>query len=257
MEDDEDIIFPHPPAPVPSLQFDEEIVFSPQPHCAGVMLNWSPGPIFNTYPWSVHLSDCTSKLGYRPDRFTGEGDDTRIWLRSKMCMGLADSSKAECTSCRAVLVGKAVQALETRADNAPAHTPYQYLTQTQLIQMLRTVVAEKNALQLQVFNLSKRVKRASKRMSDHKHLLFALANHDIPRLHHLIRIALKQGAGVEEIIWRIEEAAQRLYSVKSFTPDERQFMRALKRLAGRKAVFAMSKIPWAPIHVHHCRVRSS
>ncbi|KAJ6607976.1 hypothetical protein B0H10DRAFT_1955815 [Mycena sp. CBHHK59/15] len=77
-------------------------------------------------------------------------------------------------------------------------------------------------------------------------LLFALANHDIPRLHHLIRIAVKQGAGVEEIIWRIEEAAQRLYSVKSFTPDERQFMRALKRLAGRKAVFAMSKFLGLP-----------
>ncbi|KAJ6573712.1 hypothetical protein B0H10DRAFT_1678050, partial [Mycena sp. CBHHK59/15] len=109
-----------------------------------------------------------------------------------------------CTSCRAVLVGKAIRLLESRAGNAPPHTPYQYLTHAQLIEMLRTVIVGKNVLQL-------------KRMSDHKRLLFALATHDIPRLHHLIHLAVKQGAGVDEIIWRIEEAAQRLYNVKSFT----------------------------------------
>ncbi|KAJ7736282.1 hypothetical protein B0H16DRAFT_1234436, partial [Mycena metata] len=135
-----------------------------------------------------------------------------------------------CTPCRAVLVGKAVQTLETRAHEAPPHTPYQYLNHAQLIEILRNVIAEKNALQLKVFSLSRQVSRTSKRMSDHKRLLMALATHDVPRLHHLVRLAVKNGAGVEEIIWRIEEAAKHLYHVKSFTPTEKEFMRAMKRM---------------------------
>jgi hypothetical protein len=83
-------------------------------------------------------------------------------------------------------------------------------------------------------------------MSDHKRFLMALATFDIPRLHHLIRIAIKQGLGVEEIISRIEEAAKRLYNVKSFTLAENKFMRLIKRLAGRKAVYAMSKFLGLP-----------
>ncbi|KAJ7477583.1 hypothetical protein FB451DRAFT_1032887, partial [Mycena latifolia] len=132
--------------------------------------------------------------------------------------------------CQAVLVGKAVHTVETRAATAQTHTPYQYLSQKQLIEMLRAVIAENNVLQLKVFNLSRQVARTSKRMSDHKRLLMALATHDIPRLHHLIRLAIKQGAGIEEIIWRIEEAAKRLYSVKDFTDTEKQFMRVIKRM---------------------------
>ncbi|KAJ7605499.1 hypothetical protein DFH06DRAFT_1384981 [Mycena polygramma] len=55
-----------------------------------------------------------------------------------------------------------------------------------------------------------------------------------------------QGAGIDEIIWRIEEAAKHLYNVKSFTENERQFMRVIKRMAGRKAVYAMSKFLGLP-----------
>ncbi|KAJ7255739.1 hypothetical protein C8J57DRAFT_1075475, partial [Mycena rebaudengoi] len=147
----------------------------------------------------------------------------------------------ECPFCGAILDGKQIQALETRAENAPAHTPHQYLTQSQLIDLLRAAIAEKNTLQLKVFTLSRQVSRISKRMSDHKRLVMALATHDIPRLHHLIRIAIKQGCGVEEILSRIEDADKNLYNVKSFTLAENKFMRLIKRMAGRKAVYAMSK----------------
>jgi hypothetical protein len=99
---------------------------------------------------------------------------------------------------------------------------------------------------MQVLTLSRQVSRASKRMSDHKRFLMALATHDIPRLHHLIRIAIKQGAGIEEILWRIEDAAKRLYNVKSFSTTEKKFMRLIKRMAGRKAVYAMSKFLGLP-----------
>ncbi|KAJ6611299.1 hypothetical protein B0H10DRAFT_1809889, partial [Mycena sp. CBHHK59/15] len=97
------------------------------------------------------------------------------------------------------------------------HTPYQYLSHEQLLDMLRACIAEKNELQLKILTLSKKLMRSSKRMADHKRLLFALATHDIPRLHHLICIAIKQRVGIKQITWRIEEATKILYKVKSFT----------------------------------------
>ncbi|KAK6996106.1 hypothetical protein R3P38DRAFT_2472855, partial [Favolaschia claudopus] len=193
--------------------------------CSGVMLNWAAGPIFKTYPWSVHLDECTAKLGFRPDRFTGEGDETRIWLRSDTCSGISDAGHAECTPCRRISDGKQIETMETRAKNAPPHTPYQYLSHAQLVSMLQKFADEKNTLQLKILSLTRQVGRTSKRLSDHKRLLMALATHDIPRLHHLIRLAIKQGAGIDEILWRIEDAAKRLYHVKSFTDSEKKFMR--------------------------------
>jgi hypothetical protein len=135
-----------------SPQFPDEnnTIFVAQANCPGVMLDWAPGPIFSTYPWTTHLSKCTTELGFKPDRFTGEGDDTRIWLRSNDCTKLLVPGEDECPFCRAILDGKQIQALETRAEKAPAHTPHQYLTQSQLIDLLRAAIAEKNALQLKV-----------------------------------------------------------------------------------------------------------
>ncbi|KAK7006524.1 hypothetical protein R3P38DRAFT_2476106, partial [Favolaschia claudopus] len=209
--------------------------------CPGVMLDWSPGPIFTTYPWSVHSDECTAKLGHRPDRFTGEGDETRIWLRSETCASLCDAGTTECTPCRQILAAKPVNDLEARANDAPPHTPYQYLSHAQLVKMVHSSADEKNALQLKILNLTRQVARTSRRISDHKRLLMALATHDVPRLHHLIRLAVKQGVGIDEILRRIEDAAKRLYNVKSFSDSEKKFMRLIKRMAGRKAVYAMSK----------------
>ncbi|KAF8142295.1 hypothetical protein K438DRAFT_1635851 [Mycena galopus ATCC 62051] len=145
-------------------------------------------------------------------------------------MTFADPGAANCSSCRTILTAKAVRTLESRAQEVPAHTPYQYLNQQQLIDMLWAVIEEKNGLQLKLLNLSRQVGRTARCMTDFKRFLMALATHDIPRLHYLIRIAVKQGVSVEEIIWRVEEAAKHLYSAKSFTETERKFMRAIKRL---------------------------
>jgi hypothetical protein len=103
----------------------------------------------------MHLSNCTTKLGYRPDRFTGEGDDTRIWLRSDDCSILVGDGVAQCSFCRDLLAAKPLQTLATRAQDALHHTAFQYLTQVQLIKKLQAVIAEKNALQLKVRSILK------------------------------------------------------------------------------------------------------
>ncbi|KAJ7253988.1 hypothetical protein C8J57DRAFT_1076474, partial [Mycena rebaudengoi] len=101
-------------------------------------------------------------------------------------------------SCR-----KASDRIRDQARNAAPHTPYQYLTPKQLVGKLRTANTQNNTLKLQILNLSKKVARTARRMSDHKRLVFALATHDVPRVHHLIRIAVKQNVGVDEIRSRI------------------------------------------------------
>jgi hypothetical protein len=80
-------------------------------------------------------------------------------------------------------------------------------------------------------------------MSDQKRLVMALSTCDVPRLSTLLRVAAKQRVGPNEMIRRIREAADTLrgYNVKSFSVTEKKLMRCMKRVAGRKGVYAMSK----------------
>ncbi|KAJ7140342.1 hypothetical protein C8R46DRAFT_1233789 [Mycena filopes] len=208
--------------------------------CPGVFLNWAAPDI---YPWGVHTS--RMNLPYRLDRFTGEGDLTRLWVRSSACTGSAGIAQPECASCRSVKVGQTVATLETRAESAPSHTPWAYLNQRQLVGGWRATVADKNEQHLKMLNMAKKAARSTSRMSDQKRLVMALSTYDVPRLSTLMRVAAKQRVGPKEMIKRISDAASALspggYRPKSFTDTEKKLMRCIKRFAGRKGVYALSK----------------
>jgi hypothetical protein len=97
--------------------------------CPGVRLNWAA---LDSYPWGIHMGSSPMNVPYRPERFTGLGDSTCLWVRSMSCTGSAGVSQLECGPCHAVMLGQALYTLETRAQSAPAHIPYQYLTPSSL-----------------------------------------------------------------------------------------------------------------------------
>ncbi|KAJ7849681.1 hypothetical protein B0H14DRAFT_3866837 [Mycena olivaceomarginata] len=208
--------------------------------CPGLLLDWAG---LDTYPWGVHLS--RMNLPYRLDHFTSEGDCTQLWVRSLACTGSAGMAQPECTSCHAVKVGQTLATLETRAETAPSHTPWGYLNQKQLIRGWRAATADKNEQHLKMLTMTKKAARSTSRMGDQKRLIMALSTCDIPRLSTLMRVAAKQRVGPKEMIKRISDAANTLspggYRPKSFTDTEKKLMRCMKRFAGRKGVYALSK----------------
>ncbi|KAJ7017645.1 hypothetical protein C8F04DRAFT_1200210 [Mycena alexandri] len=93
--------------------------------------------------------------------------------------------------------------------------------------------------------MTKKAARSTSRMGDQKRLVMALSTCDVPRLSTLMRVAAKQRVGPKEMIRRISDAASALspggYRPKSFTDTEKKLMRCMKRFAGRKGVYALSK----------------
>ncbi|KAJ7758774.1 hypothetical protein B0H14DRAFT_3166040 [Mycena olivaceomarginata] len=184
-------------------------------------------------------------LPYRLDHFTGEGDCTRLWVRSLACTGSAGMAQPECASCRAVKVGQTLATLETRAESAPSHTPCGYLNQKQLIHGWRAATADKNEQHLKMLTMTKKAARSTSRMGGQKRLIMVLSTCDIPRLSTLMRVAAKQRVGPKKMIKCINDAANALspggYRPKDFTDTEKKLMRCMKRFAGRKGVYALSK----------------
>ncbi|KAJ7478464.1 hypothetical protein FB451DRAFT_1396233 [Mycena latifolia] len=97
----------------------------------------------------------------------------------------------------------------------------------------------------QILNLAKKASRSTARMSDQKRLVMVISTHDVPHLSALMHLAVKQCVGPNEMIRRIRDSVRTLhpdgYSVKSFTDIEKKLMRCMKRSAGRKGVYALSK----------------
>jgi hypothetical protein len=108
--------------------------------CPGLHLNWAG---LDSYPWGIHMSSNRMNLPYRLDRFGGDGDSTRLYVRSTRCTGSAGVAQPQCAPCHSVKLGQALYTLETRAQTAPSHTPYQYLTQKQLVDALRQANTQK------------------------------------------------------------------------------------------------------------------
>ncbi|KAJ7758390.1 hypothetical protein B0H16DRAFT_1689376 [Mycena metata] len=220
--------------------FDNDDLTIPAVGCPGVLLDWAA---LDMYPWGVHKS--RMNLPYCLDHFAGEGDLTRVCVRSLLCTGSPGVAQPECSSCRSVKVGQTVATLKMRAEFAPSHTPWGYLNQQQLVTGWKAAEDFKNAQHLKMLSMTKKAARSTSRMSDHKRLIMALSTCDIPRLSTLMRVAAKQRAGPKEMIKRIADAATGLspngYSPKSFTDTEKKLMRCMKRFAGRKGVYALSK----------------
>ena len=72
-------------------------------------------------------------------------------------------------------------------------------------------------------------------LSDHKHLLIAMASGKVAHLDIVIWVGLQQKKGIKGVLASLEAAAQGLYQPKSFMEEE--YMRTLLfwRLGGNRA----------------------
>ncbi|KAJ7740481.1 hypothetical protein DFH07DRAFT_965361 [Mycena maculata] len=174
------------PGPNPRLTSIEDTAYVLQSACPEVLLEWASP---DGYPWGIHANSSRMNLPYQLERFAGDADTPCLWVRSMTCTGLAGTAQAKCAPCRSVKVGRI---LETRAQSAAAHNPYQYLTHSQLVDALWEMTAEKNEQTLKNLNMARKVSRSTSRMSDQKRLIMAIATSDSPRLNSLMRVAIKQ-----------------------------------------------------------------
>lgn len=80
-----------------------------------------------------------------------------------------------------------------------------------------------------------------RRLNDYKRLVMAISTNDVKQVQQIVRLALRQRVGVNEIIDRIGKAAKGVYHARrGYTAFDFDLALLMKRLAGRKGLYALS-----------------
>ncbi|KAF9496438.1 hypothetical protein BDN71DRAFT_1505745 [Pleurotus eryngii] len=147
--------------------------------CAGVKLEWTPGPIFDTFPWQL-MRDQKDALGFHITHIKGTGDDAALWLKSSTCLEKANLDGSCCNNCSVIPDSKVLRNASARArDAAPAHTNYEYLNHQQMHDKLTNKGVEKQSALKEILHLASRLSTAHGRLDDHKWMVEGLANSDV------------------------------------------------------------------------------
>ena len=114
--------------------------------CSGVLVQWTPGTIWETYPFPSHsfVNHPWDIIEFRPP--------SHIFLRSKDCTGIVDAGTrgVVCHECLWIPQCDAYKTIEKCARSAPPHTPHHLLAFHQLSCIPKTLRKMLNEARLKV-----------------------------------------------------------------------------------------------------------
>ncbi|KAL0952445.1 hypothetical protein HGRIS_006714 [Hohenbuehelia grisea] len=208
--------------------------------CPGILLDW-PKPVFLRFPWQM-LADQKDSLTFSVSRLEANGIDTEIWVRAKGCSQVTRSGGRCCSDCEMIPVGTTLVNARKRAlEHVPVQLNHQYMTYEQLDRSLTGTRDELNETRQKLRQARQALDNAHQRLDDYKCLVAALAEHDVVRLRHLIKQALKRQVSVKVILARINNAITDVYHARQYNQNDLDIAYLVRHLGGRKCLFAVSK----------------
>jgi hypothetical protein len=126
---------------------DEEQTQLLAPKCLGVIVEWQPGSIWNTYPYHQHAEWV---MDWSP---IGIEDNGSLRLRSKTCSINLDAKHMPtltCASCQYIPNSVKFKKFMTRAVEAQERTPWAYLNFQQLSNRMHKLTDQNRLLKLKV-----------------------------------------------------------------------------------------------------------
>jgi hypothetical protein len=178
------------------------------PECTGVLVQWKPGLVWDSYPYQQHIKKSLSwePIGFESDNWLG--------LRSTKCKLVLKDDVLQthtCHACQNIPNSTSFTKFMKRAIDAPSHTPWQYLNHKQIYGHLTKTTKDYRQLKLKVMKMNKKLLRAQKKTNDYQRIMMLLANNDVPGLRRLLTVALRKGAGVQSVTSVLEQAISGLY----------------------------------------------
>ncbi len=126
-----------------NLSLPMDVTTKGSKECVGIALEWTAGPIFDTFPWQL-MRDQKQALNFHITHIKGMGDDAVLWLKSSACSEGVTSEGGSCYSCATIPSSKVLRNAAARArEAAPAHTNYEYLNHRQTNDKLTKRSSEK------------------------------------------------------------------------------------------------------------------
>lgn len=163
-----------------------------------------------------------------------------IFLRAFGCTEGIDHPNAgitTCTACSAIPLSLPYQNLLNRViGGCHESTPLIYLTAAQLVETIRRKIRHNDSLRLSSLNAGRSLLARAREIDAYKRILTVVASGEVKRVHAVVTVARRNGAGPLGILNRLLQAFNQTYSAKSF--DEAEFHKAALalRLAGGRLV---------------------
>lgn len=111
----------------------------------------------------------------------------------------------------------ALQRMIARASRTDLHLAgagNQHITHTQSSARHRHHRSQRDTANCAVLNTARSVATFQTRTSDHKRLMLAISTSDAPRVHHLVRTAVKRGRSVNYIVDMLGQDAAGTYRAR-------------------------------------------
>ncbi|KAF7785094.1 hypothetical protein Agabi119p4_1259 [Agaricus bisporus var. burnettii] len=195
-----------------------------QVECPGQWVQWSPGSIWETYPFRLHKSG----LGWTP-----------------ICID--ESSNGEdgpgpCTACKAVPHTIEFRKVVERARDVKEHTPWMYLTDQQKERLMRQMTITIRRLRDRISRTVKTRRELKNKIQEYKRIMMLIASNDIPRLSKLLSVSLRRGSSATTIATQIKRAIDGLYSPRGgFTQRELDVAFLCQAIGGRRLLYSLGK----------------
>ncbi|EKM80850.1 hypothetical protein AGABI1DRAFT_126893 [Agaricus bisporus var. burnettii JB137-S8] len=213
-----------------------------QVECPGQWVQWSPGSVWETYPFQLHKAN---EVGWTP--ISIDGVVNGLVVRAKRCWKQLDGIDVEdeprpCHDCKEVPHTVEFKDVVRRAQNVKEHTPWMYLTDQQKEKLMRQMAGTIRRLRSQMMNSirSRRVYRS--KIQEYKRIMMLIASNDIPRLSKFLSVSLRHGNSAAAIVNQINHALDGLYSPRGgFTQRDLDVAYLCQAIGGRRLLYALGK----------------
>ncbi|KAJ7163663.1 hypothetical protein C8R46DRAFT_1163839 [Mycena filopes] len=207
--------------------------------CPGVSVAWTPGSIWDSYPYLQHAY---RDVGWEPIGF--DSANNRIRIRAEDCQHPVSGGNLErpCNPCRTVPYSNSYREFVDRSETAADHTPWDYLTAQQHKALLAKTRAELMKLRTQLHNAKRKNKILGQKLTDLQRIIMLLASNDVPGLRRILTGALRRGASPQAIYSLLERAIAGLFSPRGgFTERDLDVAFLVKSLGGPRLLYALQK----------------
>lgn len=209
------------------------------PPCTGILVQWKPGSVWNSYPYQLHAE---RGMPWIPIGFEG---DRHLCLQSTKCSIILSDPKElnrrSCRQCDAICNSASYQDFEARAMDAAEHTPWRYLTPLQMQKLAAKLVARNHTLELNVLNMQRKMWTMHKRLTNYERMIMLLSKNDVVGLRRLLAVQLNNGASPQVILAQLERAITGVYAPRGgWTNREYDIAFIAKALGGPRLLFALN-----------------
>ncbi|KAG1719742.1 hypothetical protein EDB19DRAFT_1647796 [Suillus lakei] len=208
----------------------------PRCDCPGLTVAWPQDlrPFVMLFPWERYHEGLDS-LPFLVDI----SNSAVPRVRSKRCRLSTLLEGVPCDECAEI--SQHVTQLADAARNPKSHTNYRFLGLAHMQDLAKGYADQTRQLRLQGLNESRQYMSTLTQLDDYSRLLMAISEQDIPRLRQIINVALRNGAGVREIVNKLEDALEGVYCPRGYGASDLDIVTLVFRLGGRQLLFALNQ----------------